>query len=54
MLLCKKESSCDWNAGNVLDVTTPVGKEFHSVIVLGKKETIDISISSRIGMDVVI
>ena len=37
MLLCKKESSCAWNAGNVLEVTTPVGKEFHSLIVLGKK-----------------
>ena len=39
MLLCKKESSCTcaWNAGNVLEVimTTPVGKEFHSLIVLG-------------------
>ena len=25
------------NAGNVLEVTTPVGREFHSLIVLGKK-----------------
>ena len=44
MLLCKKSLA----ELGMLVITTPVGKEFHSLIVLGK----NISISSGIRMDV--
>ena len=36
--ICKKESSCAWNAGNVLEVTTPVGYSMLCYIITHANE----------------